>query len=156
MNRCIYGTSKRNKNCTIWRKKYFRIIEYVRQRLFAWFVGIICSLGCGYQVYTALRAYLAYPSLVSPALIKEAAEFPGVTVCPENWYNMTRLCQYWPQNCTRKDMQLHSVPKFTIMNEFRFYGQPTIENLFKCRMMSRSEVCPAFDCVELFVRRTNY
>ncbi|XP_022663169.1 uncharacterized protein LOC111251129 [Varroa destructor] len=65
---------------------------------------------------------------------------------------MTRLCQYWPQNCTRKDMQLHSVPKFTIMNEFRFYGQPTIENLFKCRMMSRSEVCPAFDCVEFLNR----
>lgn len=57
MNRCIYGTSKRKKNCTIWRKKYFRIIEYVRQRLFAWFVGIICSLGCGYQVSIILYRF---------------------------------------------------------------------------------------------------
>ncbi|OQR78379.1 hypothetical protein BIW11_06451 [Tropilaelaps mercedesae] len=149
MKRNVHEVREQKLKRVAKREKSDRIFKYVSKHIFGWSISAICTLGCGYQALTALQTYLEHPSVVSSTYVKEAAEFPGVTICPENWYNMTQVCKFWPRNCTRKDvMQAYSLPKLVTLSEFRFYGQPLLQSLFRCQMMSRTELCQPFDCVK--------
>ena len=147
---------------------------------FVGLVALICVAGTTYQIVIGLQNFFAYPSIVSSTYEDDSAEFPGVTICPENWYNMSQVCQYWPKNCTRKDVVsiiarpilrifqlmeclsfltssstlyhqliIYSMPKASFMNEFREYGQPTLNRFFRCEMVSRDHTCPSFSCTDL-------
>lgn len=78
--------------------------ETRKRTVIVWMIGLVCVVGATYQTFISLQNFFTYPSVVSSTLEKEAAEFPAVTICPENWYNMSQVCHWWPKNCTRKDV----------------------------------------------------
>lgn len=48
-------------------------------------VAIACASGFLYQAAHMLLYFKSYPAVVSNDFAEEAAEFPAVTVCLENW-----------------------------------------------------------------------
>ncbi|EEC12605.1 hypothetical protein IscW_ISCW009078 [Ixodes scapularis] len=112
-------------------------------------IAAACAVGFLYQAVGVVLYFQSYPAVVSSIFAQDEAEFPAVTVCFEAWFNTTKICDHFPNNCSRKDvMLLYAQPKFLDSITLRHFGYPDTKKLFTCRMFSHVESCEPFDCLD--------
>ncbi|KAM7296826.1 hypothetical protein ISCGN_021981 [Ixodes scapularis] len=145
-----------------WNRIHHRLLKKLemahckpgRVQLFKMAIAAACAVGFLYQAVGVVLYFQSYPAVVSSIFAQDEAEFPAVTVCFEAWFNTTKICDHFPNNCSRKDvMLLYAQPKFLDSITLRHFGYPDTKKLFTCRMFSHVESCEPFDCLDWIERK---